>query len=163
MRPAFTVSFLEMAENPKRPKPELETLRASPIPPAYFRAMYGEMGRRYHWIDQITRPEHELKTYCNDPNKEMVTLLLNGSPAGFYVLHRQISAIDLTYFGLLDDAIGKGLGSLWLDFALHEAWETQGIKKVTVNTCTLDHPRALTLYQEKGFVITHTESRPHQS
>jgi hypothetical protein len=38
------------------------------------------------------------------------------------------------------------------------AW-THGIPKFKVNTCTLDHPRALPLYQRLGFVPYAREDR----
>ena len=163
MKPAYTVTFLEMTERPKAKKPEFDVLHASPIPPAYFRAMYTEAGRKYHWIDQLRKPESEFIAYCNDNSNEMVSLIHDGAPAGFFVLNRCAKTVELVYFALLDDAIGKGLGGKWLDFALDEAWTTQGCEKVILDTCTLDHPRALPLYISKGFVITHTEDRPQQS
>ena len=38
------------------------------------------------------------------------------------------------------------------------AW-LQPIERLTVNTCTLDHPRALPLYQRLGFTAYNREER----
>jgi hypothetical protein len=39
------------------------------------------------------------------------------------------------------------------------AWDRPGTARVTVNTNSLDHPRALPLYQKAGFTPVHRESR----
>lgn len=160
MRPAFTISYLELTTDHKKPQPALTVLRASPLPMAYFRAMYQETGRNYYWIDQLNETDEELAAYCGDQNKTMYSLIVNGAPAGFFVLHDQNPIVDITYFGLLFDVHGLGLGGQWLDYAIAEAWATQGCKKVTLNTCTLDHPRALPLYLSRGFEVTHTKESP---
>ena len=51
------------------------------------------------------------------------------------------------------------LGRFLLGTAIHTAWEAPGTERVTVNTCTLDHPRALGLYQRMGFVPVRREER----
>ena len=41
------------------------------------------------------------------------------------------------------------------------AWDREGVRRMTVNTNSLDHPRALPLYQRAGFepVRRETHSR----
>ena len=39
------------------------------------------------------------------------------------------------------------------------AWDRPGAARVTVNTNSLDHPRALPLYQKAGFVPVRRETR----
>ena len=149
-----------MSTRPNLIQPNLETLHTSPIPTAFFRAMYAETGRKYHWEDMLKLSDHALHEYCSQPGKSFYTLIYMGAPAGFFVLDNLTDVVDINYFGLLNDVVGKGLGGKWLDFAICEAWKTQGCKKVTLNTCTLDHPSALPLYQSRGFEVTRTEDRP---
>ena len=158
--PATTITYLAMDVRPDFAEHEFETLIACPMPMGYFRAMYLEVGRKYYWHEHLDETEEELQQYCNDRNKRIYTLIQNGAPAGFVVLHDQSPAVDIAYFGLLPEAVGGGLGGKWLEYAISEAWKTQGCKKVTVNTCTLDHPRALPLYLSKGFEIVNTENCP---
>lgn len=73
-----------------------------------------------------------------------------GEPAGFFELERRGSATNLSYFGLVEDCIGKGAGRGFLDRAIGMAWKA-GPSALLVNTCTADHPRALPLYIEAGF------------
>ncbi len=58
----------------------------------------------------------------------------------------------------MPEADGGGLGKMLLQTAIAEAWY-RGIDRMTVNTCTLDHPRALGLYQAMGFRPLRTEDR----
>ena len=65
---------------------------------------------------------------------------------------------NIAYFGLMPEAIGKRLGYFFLYQACISAW-VQPISKLLVNTCTLDHPRALPLYQRMGFSPYSREER----
>src|SRR4029079_7587334 len=79
---------------------------------------------------------------------------------GFFLLDgRAPDVVDLCFFGLVPEAIGRGLGTFLLQTAVHAAWDRPGTERVTVNTTTLDHPRALPLYQKAGFVPVRRETR----
>jgi GNAT superfamily N-acetyltransferase len=93
-------------------------------------------------------------------------LYLQGTPAGYFELERQgelekqNSDVNIAYFGLLPQFIGKGLGGYFLSVAVEKAWAF-GAKRVTLTTCTLDHKSALENYQARGFKIykKKTESK----
>ena len=59
-------------------------------------------------------------------------------------------SVELAYFGIMEHALGQGVGRWFLGAAIDAAWST-GPEIVTVQTCTLDHPAALPLYQKLGF------------
>ena len=77
-------------------------------------------------------------------------LYLDGVPSGFFEIAALSDHAELSYFGLMDHATGQGLGRWFLGAAIEAAWAT-GASKVKVQTCTLDHPAALPLYQRLGF------------
>ena len=66
---------------------------------------------------------------------------------------------DLAFFGLVPQAVGRGLSSWLLASAIHMGWDRAGVTRLTLNTCTLDHPRALALYQRAGFVPVRREDK----
>jgi hypothetical protein len=75
---------------------------------------------------------------------------------GFYELDRRHGRnINLAYFGLLPQAVGRGIGMAFLHHAIHAAW-SEGCAALTVNTCTADHPRALPNYLKAGFRVLRT-------
>ena len=71
---------------------------------------------------------------------------------------RKAGSCNISYFGLMPEAVGRRLGSFFLYHSVMNAWAT-GIARLTVNTCTLDHPRALPLYQRLGFTAYSREDR----
>ncbi len=158
-RPATLVSFLHIAKNPQIKKPDLNITSASPFPAWYFLALYAEAGREYYWSDKLQEPREELDAYCDDENKTLYTLMDEGVPAGFFILHEQAQNTDLAYFALMPGAVGKGYGSNLLDYAIATAWARDDMQSMSVETCTLDHERALPLYLSRGFVVIRQEER----
>jgi hypothetical protein len=55
--------------------------------------------------------------------------------------------------------VGTGLGGPLLKTAVAKGWAGDGVSRMTVNTCTLDHPRALPLYRKTGFRPVRTVDR----
>jgi GNAT superfamily N-acetyltransferase len=162
----YTVTFLEMTARPATPIPHLppgppSALIAAERPPVwYFLALYDAVGADYEWTDQHERPRAELEEYLHHPEVVLHTLLRAGWPHGFFVLDwREPGICGLDYLGLVPQAIGRGLGQFLLMNAVHMAWDHAGVEKLTVSTNTLDHPRALTLYQQAGFVAVRRETR----
>ena len=58
---------------------------------------------------------------------------------------------EISYFGLVPELAGKGLGGWLMAHALANAW-IKSVKRVWVHTCTLDHPSALGFYMRHGFI-----------
>lgn len=162
---SYTVTFLEMSERPKGPPlpaPKdrtLALLRAQRPPAHYFLYLYQTVGADYEWTDMLDWPEEKLLAFVQDPKVEFYTLMAAGAPGGFYQLDfREPGLCDLAYFGLMPELVGGGVGPWLLDQALREAW-SRGIDRATVNTCTLDHPKALAMYQRAGFEPVRREER----
>jgi GNAT superfamily N-acetyltransferase len=73
-------------------------------------------------------------------------------PGGFFELEwRDGQDVWLAYFGIMPEFRGRGLGKWLLSEAIAAAWLREP-ERVRVETCTLDDPRALPLYQRMGFV-----------
>ncbi len=154
----YVVTWLEMTEPPRGPLPPRPSgrqvaLLAARRPPAdYFLYLYRAVGAEYEWTDWLARPLAEAEAFVGDPSVELWTMMLDGWPGGFFMLDaRRASVVDLAYFGLVPQAIGRGLGHWLLATAVQVGWERPGTESMTVNTNTLDHPRALGLYQKMGF------------
>jgi GNAT superfamily N-acetyltransferase len=60
---------------------------------------------------------------------------------------------------LLPHAVGTGQGGALLTGAIERAW-AMGASRVYVNTCSLDHPAALSNYQKRGFQLVRVVERP---
>ena len=171
----YVVTYLEMTTRPSAPVPpvpagQIVALVKADGPPAdYFLYLYGQVGHDYEWTDWLRRDRTELEAFVGDPKVELFTLLVEGWPGGFFMLDtREDGNCDLAYFGLVPQAIGRGIGRWLLGAAVHMGWDRPGVDRMTVNTNTLDHPRALALYQKAGFSPVRREearrvlSRPRE-
>lgn len=162
----YVITYLEMTDRPavhNRPAPSLPGLaliRAENPPVRWFLHLYDSVGADHEWTDWHNEPATELAAFVGDKNVSIFTLVLQGWPAGFFVLDgRQAAVVDLAYFGLAPEARGMGISSWLISTAIQSAWDEPGITKMTLNTCTLDGPRALPMYQKHGFVPVRRETR----
>ena len=79
-------------------------------------------------------------------------------PAGYAELDRRPAPdIAIAYFGLVPQFIDRGLGTFLMNWTVDTAWRHRP-RRLTVNTCTLDHPNALALYQRAGFIPDRQEA-----
>jgi GNAT superfamily N-acetyltransferase len=85
-------------------------------------------------------------------------LSVAGAPAGYFELERhRDGSVEISYFGLLPEYRGRGLGKYMLTEAVQAAWAL-GATRVWLHTCTLDHPGALGNYLGRGFRPLKTEA-----
>lgn len=150
------VTKLEMTSPPKQSLPmpvniHTAILRVLDIPLAYYRFLYLRVGKRWHWTDRLRMSDTELAAVLHDKKTSLSVLYVNGAPAGYFELQqRDDDVVEITHFGLMEHALGLGLGKWFLLQTLLAAWAMDP-SKVTVSTNSLDHPRALQLYQQFGF------------
>lgn len=154
---SYTITYLEMRARPDRPRPHVPTagglslLRAETPPAHFFRYLYDIVGRDYDWTDKLVWTDAEIAAFAQHPDVALYVAYLTGWPAGFVMLDRRDPALcDIAYFGVAPEAMGRGIGDWLLGTGVHMAWDGAP-GRLTVNTCSLDHPRALPLYQKWGF------------
>lgn len=159
------ITWLEMPARPEGPFPPLpltapvSLIRAEAPPAAYFRYLYDLVGADWEWTDRHADAPETQAAWLADPAVSLVSMLHRGWPAGFFVLDgREDGVVDLAYLGISARALGRGLGRWLLGEAIRAAWARPGCARMTVNTCSLDHPRALPMYQRVGFrAVRRTE------
>ncbi|RPI90353.1 MAG: GNAT family N-acetyltransferase [Planctomycetaceae bacterium] len=162
---SITTYYLEMRSITDTQSPELphglQVMRASPPRVTYYRFLYDAVGRDWNWIGRKSLGDDELRAVISDPANELFVLYDRGSPVGFAELDLRITGeIELKYFGLFPDSIGRGWGRVFLASVLWTAWQRQP-RRVWLHTCTEDHPRALDFYLRAGFVIYDQECDAH--
>lgn len=151
-----TRTYLEMpspgalhpARVPEVP-PRLERLESCSV--SFFRYLYGEVGRAYHWTDRLSWSDDRVRAHLADPGVALWLLSWKAVPAGYFELRRhRDGSVEVAYFGLMPEFVGRGWGGHLLTLAVHEAWAL-GAERVWLHTCTLDHPAALPNYRKRGF------------
>lgn len=151
------ITHLEMTERPPHrvpvpSGPKLALMRAVDIPLHFYRYIYEQVGKPHHWVMRRRLTDAELANAIHSATTEIELLYVDGAPAGFYELDlsRLPGRAEIRYFGLVPDFQGRGLSKFFLSAAIFAAWAHEPAK-VTINTNTLDSPRALILYQKLGF------------
>jgi len=151
-----TIRYLEMASpldlRPKRSTNAGVTFAHVERPmPELNRFFYMAIGGQWFWLERRSWTPAQWAEWVNHPAVETWVLAAAGVPAGYVELERLADGdVELKYFGLLAAFIGRGLGAHLLTEAVERAW-TMGASRVILNTCNLDHPRALANYAARGF------------
>ena len=161
---SYEVSYLAMSKSPnfgwpKKPPGNIFVLHSLKPSSRYFFDLYAAVGANYEWTDKYAVPIEELDQFLSNSLVRMFSFFKDGWTAGFFILDNRRSGVcDLTYFGLVPEAIGFGYGEYLLRFAVKESWKAKDIRLLTVNTNTLDHPNALPLYKKVGFNLVRRET-----
>ena len=126
----------------------------------FNRDLYLAVGQMWSWNDKRLWSDEQWKEYGLSSELRTFAAHYDGSLAGYYELRRDDeSGVEIAYFGLLPEFIGRGLGGALLTSAIEDAWRTtSSVSRVWVHTCTLDHPSALGNYQARGMVIYKQET-----
>ena len=156
MTDQVTIYDLELTAPEPLGSPRIATadadLRQVEIPcPSFNRFLYLTVGHAWHWWMKRGWSDQQWRDYVCRPELETWVLYQCGTPAGYFELERlPEETVRIKYFGLLPDFIGKKLGGRLLAQAVERAWAL-GAARIRVNTCTRDHPAALTNYLARGF------------
>lgn len=120
---------------------------------SFYRYLYNTVGEAYEWTDRRRMSDVQLGHIIHNPQVELHVLYAAGVPAGYVELDKRLFPdIELAYFGLIPEFVGRGYGLPFLQWGVARAWQYQPTR-FWVHTCNLDHPNALSVYQKAGFVI----------
>ena len=157
-RVPVTITYLEqhaqpVLRTPARPRGKIAILRVEKPPLHFYRYLYRLVGDPWKWVSRRRLDDAALAEIIHDPSVYVYVLYVNGAPGGFVEIdNRDQESAELKFFGLSPDFTGRGLGPYFLTNAIDLAWALSP-KKLRLETCTLDHPAALPLYQKMGFRV----------
>ena len=118
------------------------------------RELYTLVGEQWQWKDKLKWSDSKWQSYVSNEQLRTWLAYYNGDIAGYFeLLNLADGEVEIAYFGLVPQFIGKGFGGYMLSQAVKLAWQECQAKSVTVNTCTLDHKNALSNYQARGFEV----------
>jgi GNAT superfamily N-acetyltransferase len=145
------VTYLEMTERPKpRPLPASPLrMKAWPdVTPAQYRQLFERVGGRWLWYSRLRMDDATLAANICELHS---VLDRSGVEVGMVELDFAAEGECLIRFlGLVPELAGRGHGEWLFAQVMALAWR-KGIKRVHVNTCSLDHPAALPSYLKAGF------------
>jgi GNAT superfamily N-acetyltransferase len=164
MKTDVTTYYMEMSSpeehRPGSSRPVDFELKQVKIPcPEFNRFFYSAIGGDWFWLDRLPWTYEQWRTYVTRPEIQTWCGYSAGTPVGYFELELlPETGVEIVYFGLLPQFVGKGLGGALLTSAIQQAWALEP-HRVWVHTCTLDHPGALSNYQARGFRLYKQETK----
>jgi ribosomal protein S18 acetylase RimI-like enzyme len=158
-------TYLEMRSalqlRPKRCTARFEVREKTECDWHFNRDLYFGVGDQWDWTDKRPWTDEQWKEYAAAPELRTFAAHYDDTLAGYYELRRDTEGgVEIAYFGLLPEFIGRGLGGALLTNAIEQAWSRPGViapTRVWVHTCNRDHPQALANYRARGMVVYKVE------
>ena len=152
---ATVVTYLEMRQPPDQPVPSspLSLKRVEVPQPEHYRALFRLIGAPWLWFSRLILDDAHLAEIIQHPKVELYSVA-DESRREVGMLELDLRApgeCELAFVGLVPDLSGQGHGRWLLSQAVRLAWR-EGVNRVHVHTCSLDHPAALGAYRRAGFV-----------
>jgi GNAT superfamily N-acetyltransferase len=139
------------------PDPSIQFVRRDAIAVYRYRRLYQMVGDQWHWHDRNAWSDDQLAAHLSLPSISVWECVADERTAGFFELATHDDAsVEIAYFGLVEEFMGRGIGKAMLTRAAQQAWAL-GAARVWLHTCTLDSPRALPNNHARGFEKTRTE------
>ena len=151
---AAVVTYLEMTSRPQSdvPPSTLDLQRIESPTGDQYRDVFRLVGAPWLWFSRLTLDDEKLAAIIRHPEVELYTVRDgNGRDVGMLELDfRELGQCELAFVGLVPELSGLGHGRWLLAEAVSRAWR-EGVTRVHVHTCSLDHPAALSAYRRAGF------------
>jgi GNAT superfamily N-acetyltransferase len=146
------VTYLEMTNRPADiaiPPSALRMAQWRDFDPDRYRALFRGIGGKWLWFSRLRMDDAELGAIVAEIH---VVRDEAGADSGLVELDFQGQGHCLIRFlALAPELAGWGHGRWLFAETLARAW-APGVERVTVHTCSLDHPAALPAYLRAGFV-----------
>ena len=151
---AAKVWYLEI-RNPKTrviEDPDFKILKQFPVEFEQYRKIYTEVGGQWNWANRLILNYIELKSILDDPENEIYYCYYKGAFVGYFELDLHKEDVELVYFGLSPNYIGKGLGNIMIQGVIRKVQQLNS-PRLWLHTCEFDSPQALSFYIKSGFVV----------
>ena len=120
---------------------------------------YKQIGKDHRWIDRLAWDDQKWIQYVESPKLKTYILQDKEDIIGYCekIFDFEKKNCEIAYFGILKEYYGKKYGGYLLTEAIKNSF-IDGIEKVWVHTCSLDHKNALKNYQARGMRIFKSET-----
>lgn len=158
MQKLVTIHSLELTgadqlEAPVDAQPGYELVRVGTVCPELNRFLYATVGAPWTWFERLSWSYDRWLEFLDRDEVATWVAYRDGCPVGYFELEQQPPvSVEIAYFGLLPQFIGRGFGAALLRDAIAAA-RAFGGERVWLHTCSLDHPSALANYQARGFRV----------
>ena len=142
----------------KKPNNNCELILLDPPDFQLNKFFYKQIGRKHRWIDRLAWADKKWIQYVENPRIKTFILKDNNNLAGYYETIRDVdnNHSEIAYFGILEEYFGKKCGGYLLSEAINKLFD-DGISRVWLHTCSLDHENAIKNYLARGMQVFKSE------
>ena len=156
-------SFLEInsvkdLKSSKSPGSNYKIIQVDPPDFQLNKFFYKQIGRKHRWIDRLVWSDKKWIEYVENPSVKTFILKDYNKLVGFYETIHDLNNnhSEIAYFGILEEYFGKKCGGYLLSEAINKLFE-DGMSRVWLHTCSLDHENAIKNYLARGMQIYKSE------
>ena len=119
---------------------------------------YKNVGKKHHWVDRLSWTEKQWIEYTSSEKVKTFVLKKKEDLVGYYELisHLDQNETEIAYFGILEEYFGKKCGGYLLSEAINKLFD-EGMSRVWLHTCSLDHENAIKNYLARGMQVFKSE------
>ena len=157
-RSFLEINTIENLNQSNRPGPNFKIIEVDPPDFQLNKFFYKQIGRKHRWIDRLEWADKKWIQYVENPRIKTFILKDNSNLAGYYeTIHDpDNNHSEIAYFGILEEYFGKKCGGYLLSEAIKKLFE-EGISRVWLHTCSLDHENAIKNYLARGMHVFKSE------
>ena len=157
-RSFLEIKTIENLNQSKRPGPNFKIIEVDPPDFQLNKFFYKQIGRNHRWIDRLAWTDKKWIQYVENPRIKTFVLKDNSNLAGYYetILDPVNNNSEIAYFGILEEYFGKKCGGYLLSEAIKKLFE-DGMSRVWLHTCSLDHENAIKNYLARGMQVFKSE------
>ena len=157
-RSFLEINTIENLKQSKSPGPNFKIIQVDPPDFQLNKFFYKQIGRNHRWIDRLAWADEKWIQYVENPRIKTFILKDNSNLAGYYETIRDLDNdnCEIAYFGILEEYIGKKCGGYLLSEAIKRLFE-EGMSRVWLHTCSLDHENAIKNYLARGMKVFKSE------
>ena len=126
-RSFLEINSIEKLNRSKSPGPNFKINQVDPPDFQLNKFFYKQVGKKHRWIDRLSWSDEKWVNYISNQNLETYVISEKNDLAGFFELlyNPELKETEISYFGLLEEYIGKGIGGYALSIAIKKSFEKQ--------------------------------------
>ena len=157
-RSFLEINSIKKLKRSKNPGPNFKIHKINPPDFQLNKFFYKQVGKNHRWIDRLSWEDKKWIEYVENPRVKTFVLKDNSNLVGYYetIRDKENDQSEIAYFGILEEYFGKNCGGYLLSEAIKNLFD-EGITRVWLHTCSLDHKNAIKNYIARGMQIFKSE------
>ena len=157
-RSFLEINSIKKLNRSKSPGPNFKISEVDPPDFQLNKFFYRHIGKKHRWIDRLVWEDKKWVEYVENPRVKTYVLKDNSNLAGYYetITDKDNDHSEIAYFGILEEYFGRKCGGYLLSEAINKLFK-DGMSRVWLHTCSLDHENALKNYLARGMRIFKSE------